>query len=280
MPSPFPGMDPYLESPDDFPDLHLTFITYLKGAIQSRLPEPYFARTGQRVWIEYPRYSQIPDVAVGRETGPRGPVHGGSAVASMEEAGAVIVEAEPAEAVEMRQAFLEIFRRDRFGEPARLVTSIELLSPSNKSSSGGGRPEYLKKQRELLDRDVHLVEIDLLRGGEHATAVPRRKLLADAGRFDYHVSVRDFSRPGKFYTYPFRLEDPLPTIGIPLLPEDGVHLADLQSVFARCYDEGAYSRAVNYDIDPPEPPLDEARLEWVRERIAAWRLRFPKPSPE
>ncbi len=39
MPSPFPGMDPYLESPDWFPDLHDGLIFCLKESLQNLLPE-------------------------------------------------------------------------------------------------------------------------------------------------------------------------------------------------------------------------------------------------
>ena len=49
MPSPFPGMDPYLESPDWFPNLHDGLITFLVGALMRRLPQPYYARSRQRV---------------------------------------------------------------------------------------------------------------------------------------------------------------------------------------------------------------------------------------
>ncbi len=41
MASPFPGMDPYLESLDWFPNLHDGLITFLVGALMRRLPEPY-----------------------------------------------------------------------------------------------------------------------------------------------------------------------------------------------------------------------------------------------
>ena len=68
MPSPFPGMDPYLEHPDIFPDVHDRFITHLSEAIQSRLPEPYFAVIGKRLWIETTERSIQPDVDVMRET--------------------------------------------------------------------------------------------------------------------------------------------------------------------------------------------------------------------
>ena len=64
MPSPFPGMDPYLENPEIFPDFHDSFITYLREALQASLPAPYFAALGRRVWIEVSRRSIGPDVEV------------------------------------------------------------------------------------------------------------------------------------------------------------------------------------------------------------------------
>ena len=66
MPSPFPGMDPYLENPEIFPDFHDSVITYLREAVQASLPAPYFAALGRRVWIEVSRRSVGPDVQIQR----------------------------------------------------------------------------------------------------------------------------------------------------------------------------------------------------------------------
>src|SRR5271168_3416433 len=71
MPSPFPGMDPYLENPEIFPDFHDSVITYLRETLQANLPAPYFAVLGRRVWIEVSRRSIGPDVEVRRQG--RGP---------------------------------------------------------------------------------------------------------------------------------------------------------------------------------------------------------------
>ncbi len=70
MPSPFPGMDPYLENPEIFPDFHDSIITYLREVVQARLPAPYFAALGRRVWIEVSRRSIGADVEVRRTGGP------------------------------------------------------------------------------------------------------------------------------------------------------------------------------------------------------------------
>jgi hypothetical protein len=57
-------MDPYLESPDWFPNLHDGLITFLVGALMRRLPEPYYARSRQRVWLEYAQRQIEPDTDV------------------------------------------------------------------------------------------------------------------------------------------------------------------------------------------------------------------------
>ena len=64
MPSPFPGMDPYLESPDWFPDLHGSLIIFMKGTLQRSLPDSYYAQSSQRVWVEYTQRHVEPDVEV------------------------------------------------------------------------------------------------------------------------------------------------------------------------------------------------------------------------
>ena len=91
----------------------------------------------------------------------------------------------------------------------RLVTSLEVLSLSNKTPGEHGRELFLRKQKELLASKVNLVEIDLLRGGEHATAVPLEQALAECGAFDYHVCVHPFDDFETFSIYPMRLEEPL-----------------------------------------------------------------------
>ena len=52
MPSPFPGMDPYLESPDWFPNLHDALITFTVGAALSGLAGGVLERHGVGVLAE------------------------------------------------------------------------------------------------------------------------------------------------------------------------------------------------------------------------------------
>ena len=110
---------------------------------------------------------------------------------------------------------------------------------------------------------MHLVEIDLLRGGTHTTAVDRDRVVRKAGLFDYHVSVHHFDRWEEYVVYPIRLHQRLPRIKIPLLPGDGEVLVDLQEAFNTCYEVGAYERRVSYGEMKLVPPLPPDQLDWL-----------------
>jgi hypothetical protein len=90
------------------------------------------------------------------------------------------------------------------------------------------------------------------------------RLRRKAGPFDYHVSVHRFDQPGRFFIYPWQLEDPMPEIAIPLLPGDGQVPLDLQAVFTRCYDTGPYRRRVLYDPARIVPALPEEKMQWAK----------------
>ena len=47
-----------------FPDLHDSLITFVKGTLQQRLPEFYYAQSSQRVWLEYSQRYVEPDLEV------------------------------------------------------------------------------------------------------------------------------------------------------------------------------------------------------------------------
>ncbi len=175
MPSPFPGMDPYLESPDWFPDLHDNLIFSIKAALQERLPAAYYARSRQRVWLELEHRPVEPDVDVLRAGGAQSRFHepegGAVAVAELVTTEPVVVTVESIEGNPFEEPFLEIRRRQ--GTDDVLVASMEILSPSNKTQGNSGRVMYLAKQQEILKGPVHLIEIDLLRGGTHSPRSPR-----------------------------------------------------------------------------------------------------------
>jgi hypothetical protein len=225
------------------------------------LPEPYYAATGSRVWVEVSQRFVEPDVDVLRrreESSGKEQSNGGVAVAPRVRARSVVVRV-PQD--ERHESFLDIYtQRD---DQERLVTTIEVLSLANKTPGEQGRGLYLQKQREVLGSKTHLVEMDLLRSGHHTTAVPHERAVAQAGAFDCHVSVHCYDKRQEYVVYPILLTDTLPEILIPLLPGDPEVAVNLQTVFDRCYDTGPYRRRVRYRDNAPVPPLRPDQAEWA-----------------
>src|SRR5262245_166524 len=176
MPSPFPGMDPYLESPGLWQDLHHRLLFCASEALQPRLPPRYYALIEERIILEAPSRSYYPDVTIARQgagTPSAGGVQeaqGGAAVVAVALEADVAIEVEDEE--EIRQGYLEI--REVSG--GRVVTVIEVVSPTNKAAGSRAHQTYLHKQADVRASDANLIEIDLLRRGAHVLAVPETRL--------------------------------------------------------------------------------------------------------
>ena len=256
MPSPFPGMDPWLEDPALFPDLHAAMTFLMREALNAVMPAGYTALGNYLVWRD-DTSPRVPDVSV---LGGKGTTNPDQPTGSL--TGLLALGADPV-SEPRRQPYLEI--RTQGGE--RLVTVIELLSPSNKVRGGRGRKAYLRKQREFREAGVNLVEVDLLRSGAPTTAVAPERLRQVAGAYDYHVSVVVAGPVDQLYAAPIRLSDRLPVVGIPLDPTDGAVNLDLQPLLDRAYDSGRYDRLVRYER-PPVPPLDPPLAAWAATILA------------
>src|SRR5437016_3158976 len=166
MKSPFPGMDPYIEGCGYWRDFHGHLIEKIFDEVSGNLPEKYIARANERSYIvlieteeKADRHFE-PDVKVTtlRETKSRGK---GAAAAAVANGAPVSVRAFIED--EFVEKFIDIYELE---PERRLVTSIEVLSPSNKRPRSPGRKKYLRKRQALLLGRANLVEIDLLRGGE------------------------------------------------------------------------------------------------------------------
>ena len=264
MPSPFPGMDPYLEDAIVFPDFHDGFVTYLRESIQSVLPEPYYAALGRRAWVEVSERFIGPDVNV---------ISSSATTTAIKLTGTVMEAAEPIIVTvphdEQSQTLVEITIGR--GPARRLVTAIEVLSPSNKTIGERGRELYLRKQQEILESKSHLIEIDLLRGGVHTTAVPMDRFRCSVPRCDYHICCHRFDNLEDYFIYPIHLPQELPIIPIPLLPGDGEVSVSLQKVMQRTYGAGPYHREIDYSQSVPPPKLSEEQTEWVQKQLLSRR---------
>jgi hypothetical protein len=153
------------------------------------------------------------------------------------------------------QAYIEI----RDGADRKLVTAIELLSPSNKEH-GSDRDQYLAKRSRYLDTDVHLVEIDLLRGGPRLPLHP-------APKGDYCVMVSRAEERPEVGLWPIALRERLPVIPIPLTTAERAAKLDLQAVLHRVYDAAGYAIYI-YKFQPV-PALSIEDQRWAGEILSA-----------
>jgi hypothetical protein len=207
MKSPFPGMDPYLEQ--HWRDVHHNLITFLQGALNEQLPEGLIARVEERVFLESEEgggRSMFPDARV---------VERGPAPSSRSpESGLALAEplTIPLPAMEpLTEGFLEIID---VSSGNRVVTVIEVLSLSNKTP-GDGQRLYQQKQREVLQSDANLVEIDLLRAGQRILVVPPNRLPPEH-QSPYAICVRRCDQRDAAMVYPVQLAERLPRFALPL----------------------------------------------------------------
>jgi hypothetical protein len=246
-------MDPWLEASGLFPDVHDSLIYLIREALNAGLPDGYLATFSHLVWVD-PELTREPDVGTyGPGERPTGDVADGP-FASV---GMVTVVAAPV--TEPREEpYLEI----RTADDERLVTAVEILSPSNKAGGSKGRLAYLQKQEELQLGGVHLVEIDLLRGGAHTTGIGLPALRRLVGEFDYHLCVTVCGDPTRHHVRGIRLADRLPPIVVPLDPGVPPVTVELQPLLDRAYDTGRYARRARY-ARPCDPPLSPEQQAWA-----------------
>ncbi len=267
MPSPFPGLDPYLEHPALCRGVHQAFITYATETLNTLLPPSYVASINERLYVVQPERSMYPDTMVVEPPSTHHRVVRGSEG----ETSAVAIDPPwvlTLEPIEMREVFIEIIP---VADESRVVTVIEVLSPSNKIAGSQGRQLYLTKQQDLLASQTHLTEIDLLRQGEHTVAAPRQ-VLHHRGQWDALVCLHRGGQGGRYEVWPIALRRPLPCIAVPLLGDDPDVALDLQAIFNRCYDAGGYVRRLDYQRQPVTPlPGDDAA--WVDTLLRQKELR-------
>lgn len=252
--SPFPGMDPYLES--HWLDVHTSLIADARNTLNQLLPDDLAASSEERVSVESDSEEEAakqyhPDVRLIELSG--------STIA--------VVEPPPRTANPMPVRLLaqiepitERFIRIVETGTERLITVIEFLSPSNKRNPG--IVEFRAKRGEFLIAGVNFVEVDLVRAGSWQ-ALLRPHQCPPKWVTPYRVTVRMPSDPAAVSLYPIGLREPLPSIVIPLRPKDPEVRLELQPLVRQAYANGRYGRRLNYN-QAPDPPLEAADLEWAK----------------
>ncbi|HUY33681.1 MAG TPA: DUF4058 family protein [Pirellulales bacterium] len=256
MLSPFPGMDPYLEAAGYWSDFHYWFIGACCGVLADRLPPNYDARIQEHVrLIEVEPQTDklvIPDVAVLQSAFARETTDSPSSGTAMLEP----VTIPYAMTVENRETWIEILRH-----PERdLVAVVEVLSPDNKR--GTGRDQYEAKRLAILAQSVHLVELDLLIGGQR---LPVRQPLPQG---HYYALVGDSARRPLCNVYYWTLRQELPTIDVPLAPPDPPVPLDLAQAFTLAYQRGRYHRCIDYSA-PLSATWGPDDVAWCRRQVEA-----------
>ncbi len=262
MPSPFPGMDPYIEHPEVWSDFHGDLAAEIRSDLNKVIKPRYVARliprvTYELVEIDRPR-SVRPDVGVWR---PRGRSEGEG-----REQTAVLCPP-PVQSMVAMELPLRLFSVEivETGE-LRLVTAIEILSPVNKQPGLDAHEEYLRKRRELLRSSAHLIEIDLLRVGR------RPPLERPVPIAPYYVVLSREERRPNVNVWPIQLTDKLPPIPVPLLEPDPDAAIDLGGIVAAVYERGGYDMLIDYS-QPPPPPLSDAESAWLDGYLREQKMR-------
>lgn len=253
MPSPFPGMDPYLEG-ELWTSFHAVFVPEIIRLLTPQLRPRYIALAqkyhlagaAEEIAIAPEMY---PDIGIAKIRDV--PVNGAaSAVISAP------LQVRGAASIAVPHLFIEI----RDTRQRRLVTAIEFLSPANKHNPG--RKKYLRKRQRLWQSDVHLVEIDLLRKGKR---VPVQDPLPAA---PYFVFLSRAEQRPVMDVWPIALDQALPPVPVPLTKPDADVTVDLQTAFSAAFDLCGFDGVIDYR-QAPDRPLSAQEESWRRQRLGA-----------
>jgi uncharacterized protein DUF4058 len=258
MPSPFPGMDPYLEERNIWPDVHHRLITAIGDELVPQVAPDYFVAVEQRTYVMAVDRQELiarPDAAIiVAPTEARGRTALATAVPTTVQT-VLLPQFE-----EIREGYLEI-RDTRTHE---VVTAIELLSPTNKMP-GEGRDKYEAKRRHVLQTLTNLVEIDFLRGWAPMEMEPDP-------RNDYRIVVAPgWGRP-MARLHAVSVRQPLPDVLVPLREGEAEAVLPLGKLLAEVYDRARYDLRLDYRV-PPEPELSPEDATWADELLRAGGLR-------
>ncbi len=263
MPSPFPGMDPFLEQPNIWPDVHQRLIVAMSDQLQAQIKPRYIAQITpyvalEQIEISAPRRAVVPDVGIyERESLPG--VQGTVTIDAPPLTGTVPIE------IPTRYARIEI----RALSDETLVTAIELLSPANKRPGAEGADAYEKKRQELFNSTTHLLEIDLLRGGRR----PHLARPATLPAVPYFVFLSRAERWPEIAIWPCALDKPLPIVPVPLRPPDPDVALNLTTILQQIYDRAGYDLRIDYTQKPPPPDLSPDAAAWLDAYLKAAELR-------
>ncbi len=269
MPSPFPGMDPYLENPSLWPDVHIELISAMRGTLNRLLGARYATRIQERIYVSTDddpgRIVLIPDVPIASRPAKNGSSAKLRKTASPDVAEPLVLETLLDE--EVREPYLEVIDTANH----KVVTVIEVLSPANKIAGSKGLESFRGKRDAIMRSHAHWVEIDLLRGGVSLALRERIR------PHEYFVHVSPIKLRSRGLVWPVRLSQRLPAIRIPLRSGDEDVLLDLQDALNSAYDRAGYDWLIDY-AKQPVPRLTSQWAKWADRYLRDKGVRPPKSS--
>ncbi len=253
MTRPFPGIDPYLELPPYWGDFSPTLLAAIRNQLLDKLLPDYDVRMEEYLMLtseDELLHRVVPDITISTQNWWS---DGGGGTAVLEPATS---EMEYPEVERHTERHLQIIHR----ATERVVAVLELLSPAYKTSGPNGLGKYVKKRNEFLSSGCHLIELDLLRGGQ------RLPMSAPLPPGDYFALVGRVGHTPRCQVFGWSLRAKLPLLPIPLLPEDPEATLNLDAAFGTAYDSSFYCRRLPYR-EPLAPPMREDDSAWVREQL-------------
>ncbi len=264
MPSPLPGMNPYLEHPRAWPNLHHRLLSAIAISLGEQLRPKYRAVVEEAIYQTSEPSSilvGVPDVSVQRT--PQRPDSAAESGSQATLTQPLLVNLPMPDIV--RQGYLEI----REISTSEVVTVIEVLSPTNKRP-GEGRRTYEAKRQTILASATNLVEIDLLRQWPPIVQVP------EPLQTHYRILVSASIQRPQASLYAFNLPEPIPAFPLPLQVGDMEPIVNIQGVLHDIYDQSGYDLVIDYAVDPL-PALASEDAEWLATRLQHVGLRQAEP---
>jgi hypothetical protein len=220
MRCPFPGMDPYIEREDRWPDFHLSMTVAMSGLLQPHLKPDYVSVVAQRPTVRFVSDDAADEewwrfVTIVSPRAPRQPV----TVINV----STPDEKEPGPGREVYAAC-----RGAWIRSGANVIDVDLLR-------GGELPVGLRR--------------------EEGSRLTRRA--AKNGTSHYWVVLQRATSPDRQEVWPLSVRERLPSIPVPLAPGASDVTVDLQEAFGRCWDGGPYPELLHYDERPLGPMSDE-----------------------
>ena len=246
----------YFQSKGGWSSFHTNRIADLARTINDKLPPGYVVDIEQSLQIRefHPDTGERllrpePDITIYSASSTPQPI-------MVSSGGAILALTQPViETMELDEdqyySALVIYQIEDDTALGRAITRIELLSPSNKH--GQGYLQYREKRNATLRSETRLVEIDYL----HETPSPIKGIRSyphhQPGAFPYNITVSNPTpnlEEGLAVTFPIGVDQPIPTIDIPLAGKDVLPL-DFGLVYNQTFRSlGAYSLRVDYDQLP------------------------------